>query len=241
MKTIYAKILALLLVTTLASAYSDRLFQITVKMNQDGTGQVVEKTIFDLENQAEKTAFKYVLELGKTTLSDWGKFSKNVRYHLRGSTYNTRIVAAREPSISADTASITIEYTAANATLQQKIGSRTTKYQLNTDILVLSQSRSGEIILGNDMELILEVPQEAAKVKISPDAGIIREGNAVKWSGPTAGKWDVSFELEKPLSQEVNEFLVDAYNNLKSPYLLGILLAFALVIAFLKIRESASK
>ena len=150
------RLLALLLLSSMLFAYTDRSFQVFAKVNSDGSGHVVEKTVFNVDNTVEKEAFEYTLALGKTTLGDWAKYSKNVRYHFSGSVFNPRIVAAREFAISSDAASITLEYDIGNLTTAQKIGSRTTFYQLNTQILLLSQNRGGEITLGNNMEFNLE-------------------------------------------------------------------------------------
>lgn len=235
------KLLFLLLFAALAFAYTDRSFQMTLKLLPDGNAHVVEKTFFNLDSEAEKDAFRYTLELGRTTLGDWQKFSKNVRYHITGSTYDPRVVAAREFSMTGDTASITLEYQANNLTTSQKAGSRATRYSLRTDALLLSQNRGGEIVLGNNMEFTLEFPKDATEMTVAPDAGIMWLQNAVKWNGPTAGKWDVSYLREKSMSQEVNEFLFELYDNLRSPTFLIILVAAALLLVFLKVRHSSSK
>ncbi|MFH0835266.1 MAG: hypothetical protein V1881_02900 [Candidatus Micrarchaeota archaeon] len=229
------KFLLLALMASPALAYTYYSFSVNATVTEDGSAHVVEKTIFMLDTDDERREFEYYMGLGKTTLADWQSFSPLVRYHFSGSVTNLKIIASREYSIRYTAASVTIEYDVAGLFTTERVGSRITRYSLDTSRLVFSEaSRTGELSLGNSMRFTLELPNDAVSVKVVPAPGAeISDHNTIAWNGPISGKWDVAFEREKPLSDEVNEFFMGAYQWLNGAYLWLILLVFVAVF-FLK-------
>ena len=214
-----------------AFAYLDQSFSLYAKVSEGGNAKITEKTVFFLENDAERDAFDYYLRLGNTTLFDWQRFSKSIKYHFSGGVSDLKIVAAREFSIHPNAASVTLEYDARNITLIEKASSRITRYDLNTQLIALISSK-GEISLGNGMTLTLELPEEAQEIRVSPDPGPGRQKNIIKWQGPIFGRWDVEFILEKSLSDEVNEFFVKSVEDLRKNYLWLLILLFIAIVLF---------
>lgn len=230
----------LLFALTLVTAYADHSFSALVRVNADGDAHIIEKTVFYLENEEEAKAFSYLLEQGETTLSVWQKFSKHSRYHFLGPLNNLNIIAAREYSVGSMAASISLEYDASNLFSFRQIGVRTTLYELDRQRLDLAPGKAGEFSLGNAMKLTLVLPVDALNVEVMPEPGVQKkEHNELVWSGPITGKWDVSFEREKPLSQEVNEFFSQMYSNLTDSYAVFLILLFVALISIklIKLRE----
>lgn len=230
----------LVLFASIATAYSDRSFSMEVQLQPDGGTHVVEKSFFVLDNKNEIEAFEFILRQGKTTLADWQKFSRNIRYHLLGSVFNLRIVAAREFQTGFTTASVTIEYDVKNVLKVNQTSSRTTHYVLDAEKLLLGSSR-GDITLGNNMVFALHVPPDAIHLVVTPDAGASRNANAIRWVGPTSGRWEVSFDREITLAQEVQAFFVDLFNLLSSSYVLWLLLAVVFAIVVYKIVKTRKR
>lgn len=230
------RLLLLLLFAFLVAGYTDRSFSVDMQLKPDGSAHVVEKAYFVLDNKNEVEAFEFVLKQGKSTLADWQKFSRNIRYHFIGSvdTKNLRIVAAREFGKGFTTASVTLEYNVFNVLLMNQTGSRTTHYSLNGDKLLLGSS-PGDMTLGSNVVFTLFAPQNAIRLKVAPDAGATIEENTIKWIGPTSGRWDVSFDIEITLAQEVQEFFIGLFSLLSSSYLLWILLFFVLLVVGYKV------
>src|SRR3989338_5100186 len=139
-RPLFAALIALAALLSLSSfsfAYIDQSFSIYVKVFDDGNGTITEKTVFFLENEVERDVFDYYLRLGNTTLFDWQRFSKSIKYHFSGGVSDLKIVAAREFSIHPNAASVTLEYDARNITLIEKASSRITRYDLNTQLIAL--------------------------------------------------------------------------------------------------------
>jgi len=212
-----------------AFAYLDQSFSIYVNVLDNGNARITEKTVFFLENDAEKDAFDYYLRLGQTTLLDWKRFSKNIGYHFSGGSSNLSIVAGREFNIHPNAASVTLEYDADQVMLAEQISSRATKYSLNTPLISLISSK-GEISLGNSMSFTIELPADAEQVSISPDPGASRQKNGITWTGPIHGKWDVEYVREGSLSDEVNQFFSKSVNDIQHNYFWVLLVLFAIIV-----------
>lgn len=224
----------LLLFAMSLAAYTDRSFSMEVQLQPDGSAHVIEKSFFVLENKNEIEAFDFVLRQGKTTLADYQKFSRNIRYHVLGSVLTVRLVAAREFSLGFTTSSVTLEYDVFNLSVLNVTSSRRTHYRVLMDKFLLGSS-PGDLTLGNNFRLALNFPSDSVKVQVSPDAGAIREAGRVEWVGPTSGHWDVSFDREITLAQEVQLFFIQLYGLLFSPYLLWLLLAVIVAVAGYKV------
>ncbi|MDP2717224.1 MAG: hypothetical protein Q8P02_00615 [Candidatus Micrarchaeota archaeon] len=225
---LFSVLAVLFLASVFASAYSDRAYTLDVQVNPDGGAHVIEKSLLNLDTASEIEAFEFVLREGKTTLADWQKFSRNIRYHTTGSVFGLRIVAAREFATSFTSASVTLEYDVQNLTQFTQVSSRKTRYDVDMQKIVLGNP--GEVSLGQNMIFVLRLPKDAVRVAVSPNAGVtfLADEQVLRWVGPTAGTWDVVFEREITLAQEVQLFFVDAYAALASSAVLWLLLAVVL-------------
>ncbi|MBI4360463.1 hypothetical protein HY572_01680 [Candidatus Micrarchaeota archaeon] len=228
-------VLAVLVLASTISAYTDRGFTMDVQFKEDGSAHVIEKSLLNLDSDSEIQAFEFVLKEGKTTLADWQKFSRNIRYHTTGSSFNLRIVAAREFPTGFTAASVTLEYDVANLTLLTPVSSRKTVYGVDMEKIALGQP--GEVTLGNNMALVMRLPPDALRVAVSPEAGVnvFTDERLIRWVGPASGTWDVSFEREITLGQEVQAFFVEWFRVLSSSFILWVLLAFAAAVVGYKV------
>ncbi len=232
--SVFAVLVAVLAFSGFASAYTDRAYWLDVSVKPNGGGHVVEKTLMNLDTQSEIDAFEFVVREGNTNLGGWQKFSRNIRYHVSGSVFNVSIVGTREFGSSFSSASVTIEYDADNLTTSKPVSSRTTAYHVETTKLQLG-STPGEFRLGKNTIFSLHLPADAVRISVVPDAGTSRDGRVVRWVGPTVGTWQVDFEREISMADEVNTFFVQGYKALASSWVLWLLLAFALAVVGYKI------
>lgn len=233
-------LLVLLAFAACAQGYTDYSFSVHAVVSADDNAHVIEKTVLNLDTEDERQEFEYYLGQGQTTLADWQKFSRSIKYHFTGSITNLSIIAAREFGIRYTAASVAIEYDLAGLFNASKTSNRVTKYSLDARKLLFSSSRTGEIALGTENSFLLELPEDAVSVRVVPEPGVQRvEHNKLRWTGPIIGHWDVSFEREKSLSQEVNEFFKETYESASDSYLWVLGLAFLLFVAFklLKLRK----
>lgn len=227
--------LALFVFASLASAYTDYSFVATAQVDADGNAHVVEKTVFTLDTNDERSEFDYYLSLSKTTLADWQKFSKKIKYHFTGSITNLKIIASREFAISYSTASVTLEYDVSRLFKGNQTSSRITEYSLNQNTLAFSSTKSDEISLGTGMQLTIILPEDAFNIRVIPNPSLQKEKKILSWFGPVSGKWEITYKREKPLSMEVNEFFLQLYEQLSTSGILLILLAALAVLILLKI------
>ena len=228
----------LLLLAASAFAYTDRSFSMTVQVDGDGNAHVIEKTVFTLDNSEETHTFEYYLLQGESTLIDWQRFSKNIRYHYAGALSNLRVIAAREFELGHTSASVSMEYDVSGLFLPEQVNNRVTRYSM--DKKKLSFGVPGELSLSSGHELHMELPADAFNVEVVPVGGVTYEGhNELSWKGPLIGIWDVSFEREASLSQEVKDFFIDSYQGASESYLWLVALVFLAIIAvkLAKLRE----
>lgn len=188
---------------------------------------------FSLDSDQERQAFAASLQLGRSTVSDWSRYSSNIDYHFVGSVVNfdsIEITAKRDFTSVFPTGVVIIQYEVDSAVLiVEKPSSRVTRYILDTKKLDLPRLPSGEIVLGSGTKLSFEIPASASFNRASP-APDIESDQKVTFQGPLASHIFISFDEEKTLSEEVNEFFTQTTSNTAS--LIPILLALA-VVAFL--------
>ncbi len=223
-------IFSLSLLFSLVNAYTDTSFSVTFKLSPDKV-QVIEKTVFSLDSLEDSEAFSRSLRLGRSTIVDWKRYSRNIDYHIYGPLVfvnTTRIIAKRDSALTHNPAVVEVQYEInPNILLVKKKSSRVTEYILNTSLLNLNKLRSGEIVLGNIDELSFEIPDGAGFSIIQPDANEVLH-NKVIFRGPLTSKFAFSFIIEQTLSQEVNAFFVDTYSNAAN--LIPLLLVVALLL-----------
>lgn len=216
-------------------AYTDRSFAMAAKIDAYGNAHVIEKSVFTLDTQTEIDEFDNYQGLGKTTIADWRKFSKNIKYHFTGSVINPSIIAAREFNLGYDSASVSVEYDVSGVFSLEITGKRITTYRLDDAKLAFGGSANkGEITLGNNMQFEIELPSDALAVNVVPKPGVSQpERNKLVWRGPIVGKWAISFEREKSLTSEVSEFFVQLYEQLSTWWILLIIVfVFFALLAF---------
>jgi len=232
---------ALLLVLPIAQAYTDHSLSVTVTVKKDGSAHVREKTIFYVDSDAEIDAFKDNLKLGKSTILAWKKFSDNIRYHIGGvqsPVDNLTITAGPEYDIKQNARSVTLDYDLVDKFVGgQKLGSRTTHFTLNEEILGFDKSETRQTILGSNVYFTIALPQTAALAKkdgavlVGPSPYVYDESNrTITWFGPSTGRWILEYDVEEPLSDEVYGFFSELYNKVVELLPLAVLLVSAGII-----------
>lgn len=218
------------------SAYSDYSYSADVKVNDDGTAKVTEKTVFLFENDNERSEFERNLGLGESTIAEWQKFSKNVKYHFRGGVNNVRITAKKEFAVGFNAGTVIIEYDIETPLFNaSKQGSRKTVYTLEQSSMAFEVTNARETILGNNMQLVFELPRDAEVIKIAPLPDSSND-KAYTWNGPIARKWELQYSREIPLSQEVSEFFTRSYEEITSFLPLILLFLLALIVGFILVK-----
>lgn len=225
-----------LLAAGLAHAYSDYSFEADVNVNPDGTAHVTEKTIFVLETPEERLDFENKLNLGESTILEWQKFSRNIKFHFVGGVINPRITAKKEYALSFSSAAVILDYDLQNTLFTKKAeGSRRTVFTLDDGTLGFDATKSGETILGNGMKLAFTLPKDAELLNVGPPPDT-QEANKLVWNGPITRTWELQFAREIPLSQEVGEFFTDAFAKSYEALPLLLFLGFAVIVAVLLVK-----
>ncbi|MFH1199894.1 MAG: hypothetical protein V1708_02395 [Candidatus Micrarchaeota archaeon] len=218
------------------AAYSDYSYSALAQVNGDGTAKITEKSVFLFETDNERTEFENNLNLGESTISQWQKFSKNVKFHFRGGIGNVRITAKKEFTVGFNAGTVIIEYDIGtpifNAT---KEGSRKTVYTLEPEALGFEVTSARETVLGSNMQLSFELPRDSEIIKIAPLPDTTKE-RTLSWNGPIARKWELQYSREIPLSQEVSEFFTQSYGEALAFLPLIVLAGLALIVAFILIK-----
>ena len=222
---------ALAVVGALASAYTDSSLEVLVHVNDDGTAHVTEKATIFMDTQSEQEAFDYNTLAG-ASISDWTRFSKNVKYHVNGPVTSPKITGRR---IGTSTGMILLDYDVATPIFSaEQTGSRMKAFSLVNGALGFELSKAGETILPQGTILSVELPLDAQIVSVSP-AVSSSEKNVVSWSaahGYVVGTWKLVFQREKALSSEVNAFFLQLYDQAISLIPPIILLAIAALVAY---------
>ncbi|MFH0972262.1 MAG: hypothetical protein V1835_06910 [Candidatus Micrarchaeota archaeon] len=222
------------IMVALSGAYSDYSFSTNVKINDDGSGHVTEKTIFLFESAEERKAFELNMNLGESTIVEWRKFSSNIRFHFKSIANNTKITAKREFTVNFDAGAVIVDYDTGALFGQTAVGSRRTIYSLMPDMLSFERTKTGQTSLGNNMQLKFEYPKDAEFLKAAPDYE--ESGNAISWNGPIAGNWDLQYAREMPLSEEVSVFFISTYHTASEKLPLILLAAFSLLVLFVLVK-----
>ncbi len=216
--------------------YSDLSLEVLIKVSEDGTAHVTEKTTIFMNTQSELESFDYTVLVG-ASIADWTRFSRNVRYHVNGPVAAPRIAGRR---MGTNTGMIILEYDLASPIFSiNQTGSRLKTYALNEGVLGFDSSRAGETIISKGTVLTIEIPVDAQLVSFSPPASSI-EKNTLSWSathGSIVGSWKLVFLREKSLSSEVNEFFVGFYEKIISLVPPLILLVIVVLVAYKFMRK----
>lgn len=241
-KPLLAVALLLLLVASV-NAYSDYSFEVKVKVNDDGSAHVTEKTVLLFDNDLERGQFDSFLNSGENSILEWKRFSKNIRYHLNGEVVklsSTKITARREYSVGFQAGSVIIDYDVEPTLfVKERISSRVTRFSLNPAYLTFDLSKNKETVLGNGMQLRFILPGDALFVSFAPSPDSMANNEAV-WHGPVVGTWKLVFEREKPLSDEVSQFFFDFYERMLE-FIPVLLLLGAIAFVVVKLWKSKNE
>ena len=234
---------AIMLLAAIVSvgAYSDYSFTATAKINADGTASVIEKTIIYFENKDERIAFETKMNLGKSTIVDWKGFSDKIKFHFGGLITEQRITAKKEFTIGTNYGAIIIEYNAGTPIMQiEKTGSRKFIYTLNQKSLLFDQTQTGDMVLGNAMLLTFEIPKDATIDKVAPEPDS-KDNSRISWNGPVARRWELVYERELPLSEEVGQFFSETYQEIADSLPLALVLGFSVLLVFVLAKFGKNK
>ena len=231
MRIIFAFTLVLLM-SSLVYAFTDHSLLTLIEFKNDGSSKVTEKVTITFDSDEEREAFSDAMENpeSQSTITQWKKFSKNVEYHVLGViTSSTRITAKRDFTISYPAGSIIVEYETIPIAKVIQASSRTTKYSFNGTGLNFKKLQTGQVVLGQSTRLAFRIPTEARFTVVNPQSDEVTK-NTASFLGPISTKFQVEFETEKSLSQEVNDFFADLTTNTVN--LVPILLALAFITFF---------
>lgn len=228
MKNLSLALIALLGIAALAAAYTDLSLVVKVTPQIDGRITVQEEVKVWLTTRDEQDTFDYYSTLGEVPLTEWKRFSDRVGYHFKGPILNARVSSNHDYNTGSSVGRIVVEYIVNTSVVDHvQVGPRTTRYTLTHQYFSFDTARGGEVLLPKSANLTFVLPMEAALVRSVP-APSARSGNQLYWLGPIASTWDVEYEVEKPLTEEVNEYFTQLYRNMLSP---GTLPLVVLVLA----------
>lgn len=225
-------ITSLILLTTLAAAYTDHSLVTLIDFKPDGSAKVTEKITVTFDSDAERESFSDAMAnpSSQSTIVGWKKFSKSVEYHVAGVIPgSTRITAKRDFTISYPAGNIIVEYDTLPIAIVSQPSSRVTRYTFNGTGLNFKRLQTGQVILGQSIRLAFRIPNEARFTNINPQSDEVTK-NTASFLGPLSAKFSVEFEIEKSLSQEVSDFFADLTTNTVN--LVPILLALAFITFF---------
>ncbi len=223
-----------LLLFAAVHAYSDYSFSTYVKINDDGSAHITEKSIFLFETTEERRAFEINMNLGQSTILEWRKFSDNIRFHFKGRISNTKITAKREFAVSFDAGAVIVDYDLGPIFALSNVSSRRTIFTLTPDVMAFERTATGQTTLGNNYQIQFEYPKDAELLKAAPVYE--KEENVITWKGPIAGNWDFEYAREIELSQEVSEFFLSTYRKATDSLPIILLSAFSLLVLFVLIK-----
>jgi hypothetical protein len=94
---------------------------------------------------------------------------------------------------------------------------RTTRYSLNPSALGFEESGLGDVILGETERLSIVLPEDAETIEVNPlPEGVSRSElkglKEMSWQNTVLARFNIVFEREEGLDQEVLDFFVDARN-----------------------------
>lgn len=207
----------LLCIALSAQAYTDLSLTVKATLKEDGSADVHEEVTVALNNKDELESFDYYATLGEVPLTEWKRFSDRVGYHFNGPIFKTRILGTRDYTAGSSVGKILIEYLV-NTTVAkpEQVGSRTTRYTFTQEFLGFERTRGGEVLIPKGATFILELPQQAVLVKALPDPASRNQSN-IAWNGPLAAAWNVQYDIEKPLREEVSDYFENIYSSVLSP------------------------
>ncbi|NUN11388.1 hypothetical protein HUU53_01975 [Candidatus Micrarchaeota archaeon] len=218
-------LVVLLIISQVAWAYQDYSLSIKTIVDKEGNAHIIQKTVLFLENDNERKTFDFYFNSAQFTLLEWQRFSKTINYYFKGGVSNLTILAALEPNVGFNAVSVVLEYNVDSLMISKPTGPRSSTFVLDTSRIALA-NENGEFGLGNKVDLIISLPANSFNVKPVPQP-TLREGSELTWKGPLKGRFSLSYEVEKPLGEEVSEFFVNLQKDAANFYLLA--LGFALV------------
>ncbi|MFH1779935.1 MAG: hypothetical protein ABH803_02190 [Candidatus Micrarchaeota archaeon] len=218
------------LIISQVCAFTDYSFSLKTIFDADGGSHVVQKTVLFLDSDSDRSTFDFYFNRAQFTLLEWQKFSKTLKFYYNGTTSNLTIIAAREPNLGYNAVSVSLEYDVLGLLSREQEGPRSTLYHFDSLRSVLT-NENGDLSLGSGVEFTLVLPDGSRLVKAIPEP-TVKEGSLLRWKGPLKGTFALSFEYEKPLSQEINEFFQELQRDVGNFYVLALLLAFVAFIGF---------
>ncbi|MBI3588614.1 hypothetical protein HY095_05445 [Candidatus Micrarchaeota archaeon] len=208
-------LVALIAISPGLKAFTEISTVMRVEVQPDAWAHVKETYVVRLDQADDVETFESLRKYGQNTLISWRNFLPILRYHIASSLTpnNTTISARRLFEVSSRTAEIELDYDVAEPIFSsEKVGSRTKRFSLQNPFLNFQRTASGEALLSGSQSFILVLPPVASfdpsKFIPSPTQS---DGSTVRWSGPASGVWRISYEIEKPLGDEVSEYFSTLY------------------------------
>ncbi|OIO26616.1 hypothetical protein AUJ14_01415 [Candidatus Micrarchaeota archaeon CG1_02_55_22] len=225
----------LLLFPSVAFSAKDVSLLVTVELHADGGAFVKERYGLLLNDDSEIEEFNNYRYFSQNTLTEWRRFSKNLKYHVAGQgvPVNPKLSAKRLLNVGSRTVSIELEYDVSHVVSSSAQGPRIQSYSFGTDVLSFDLTASREVILPLEplttLELVLPPDAYLVQKTLSPEP-TLQEGNKLSWSGPINGRWNVDYSIEQPLGNEVRAYFDGLYRNGVSVIPLALPIVFVLLV-----------
>ncbi len=232
-----AAMLMLILALSFAE-YTLTAMDVVMDVDENGGAKVTERLHYIMTSSYHISLYESTL--AKTDLASWSSVIEGgeVRYHVdnRVVKIDNAVVRAAPTSRCNPLAELchgelTITYDAgpyyrADGSAVPGTGifsveeykPRTKKYTLNAGALTFETSALGDVILGEDQRITLELPAGAKLSYVNPMPGETEElsGGRVQlgWENEVLAHFSIIFEREESLDQEVVSFFMGARNEL---------------------------
>lgn len=232
-------LLVFLLCSFAHSAITLTAMDIMVSVNEDGSAEITEDLRLLITTDYDITSYKNGLT--RNDLASWSSLTglTDVRCHVDNRYVDISNVVVRpqpvyqcNPIADLCHGELKISYhvdgyrgkdgNIVNDTglfLKEEYKPRTARYALNPSALGFEESGLGDVILGENERLSFVLPDDAKVIEVNPlPEGVSRAGLAelreMSWENTVLARFNIVFEQEEGLDQEVLDFFMDARNGL---------------------------
>jgi len=217
----------------LTGSFELRRFEVSLTLYPDGTAHAVESMRIYMNNTQSIKLYEDTMQ--SNDLATWVSRTgiSDLRTHITSASVEVGNLQVRSQSpencnsiLGVCFATLVLEYdirplyTDKPGILKlENYKPRTTRYTLNSDVLLLSRSSSGDILLPPNTMLRIILPADASDIKFSqlpnnlkndtsrfiydPSQGYSGHERQFVWSDQTLSKFSVAFQREAPLESEI--------------------------------------
>lgn len=236
------RILFLIMLLSLSAAeYSVTAMDVVIEVNEDGTAEITENIYLLITTDYHISLYK--TGITQNDLASWSTLTglSNVRYHVDNRYVDVSNVVVRPQPVSrcnplADLCHGELSITYKVGPYMDSMGNpvnetglftadsykpRTTKYTLNSRAIRFEESELRDVILGKDQRLTFLIPAKATIIEVTPlpedvSKEEIRDAKSLSWENTVLAHFNIVFEKEESLDEEVLGFFLDSRNTFNS-------------------------